>query len=45
MRFRDDFQAHLDGGTCPYPDSPLANVLAPVDQHAHDPVADPLATS
>jgi NADH-quinone oxidoreductase subunit F len=39
-KFRSDFQAHLDGGACPFPDSPLAGVLAPVDQHSHDPVAD-----
>jgi NADH-quinone oxidoreductase subunit F len=39
-KFRADFQAHLNGGACPYLDSPLAGVFAPVDQHRHDPVAD-----
>jgi NADH-quinone oxidoreductase subunit F len=35
-RFRDDFRRHIDEGSCPFPDSPLDHVLAPVDQHAHD---------
>jgi NADH-quinone oxidoreductase subunit F len=35
-RFRDDFRRHIDEGGCPFPDSPLDHVLAPVDQHAHD---------
>ena len=35
-RFRDDFRRHIDEGGCPFPDSPLEHVLAPVDQHAHD---------
>jgi NADH-quinone oxidoreductase subunit F len=35
-RFRDDFRRHVDEGACPFPDSPLDHVLAPVDQHAHD---------
>jgi NADH-quinone oxidoreductase subunit F len=35
-RFRDDFRRHIDEGACPFPDSPLDHVLAPVDQHAHD---------
>ena len=34
-KFRDDFQRHLDEGACPFPESPLEKVLAPVDQHAH----------
>ena len=33
--FRDDFRRHVDEGGCPFPDSPLERVLAPVDQHAH----------
>jgi NADH-quinone oxidoreductase subunit F len=32
-RFRDEFQAHIDRGACPFPDSPLAGVLAPAVQH------------
>ena len=37
-RFRAEFQAHIDDGSCPYGDSSsLARVLAPVDQHAHRP--------
>ncbi|HXH89097.1 MAG TPA: NADH-quinone oxidoreductase subunit NuoF [Gaiellaceae bacterium] len=39
-RFRDEFQAHLDGG-CPMEGaSSLDNLFAPVDQHHHDPVPD-----
>jgi NADH-quinone oxidoreductase subunit F len=39
-RFRDEFQAHLDGG-CPMGgESSLADLFAPVDQHTHDPVAE-----
>jgi len=39
-RFRDEFQAHLDGG-CPMDGaSSLDNLFAPVDQHHHDPVPD-----
>jgi NADH-quinone oxidoreductase subunit F len=34
-RFRDDFRRHVEEGACPFPDSPLDHVLAPVDQHAH----------
>jgi NADH-quinone oxidoreductase subunit F len=32
-RFRDEFQAHIDQGGCPFPESPLKNVLAPVVEH------------
>ena len=35
-KFRDDFRRHVDEGTCPFPDSPLEHVLAPVDQHVHE---------
>ncbi len=35
-RFRDEFRRHVDEGACPFPDSPLDHVLAPVDQHAHE---------
>jgi NADH-quinone oxidoreductase subunit F len=39
-RFRDEFQEHLDTGGCPYGGaSSLEGILAPVDQHAHSPVA------
>jgi len=34
-KFRDDFRRHIDEGGCPFPDSPLEGVLAPVDQHKH----------
>jgi NADH-quinone oxidoreductase subunit F len=37
-RFRDEFQAHVDGGGCPFGgESSLEGVLAPVDQHTHHP--------
>jgi NADH-quinone oxidoreductase subunit F len=32
-KFRDEFVAHLDGGGCPFEDSPLEGILAPVAQH------------
>ncbi len=35
-KFRDDFRRHVDEGACPFPDSPLEHVLAPVDQHVHE---------
>ncbi len=35
-KFRDEFRRHVDDGTCPFPDSPLDHVLAPVDQHGHE---------
>jgi NADH-quinone oxidoreductase subunit F len=39
-KFREEFEAHLDGG-CPFgDDSPLHGVLAPVAQHAHHPAAE-----
>jgi NADH-quinone oxidoreductase subunit F len=35
-KFRDEFRAHLEQGGCPFGgDSSLANLFAPVDQHAH----------
>ena len=38
-KFRAEFQEHLDSG-CPMAgSSSLEGILAPVDQHAHDPVA------
>src|SRR5262249_39767246 len=33
-KFRDEFQAHIDRAGCPFEDSPLEGVLAPVAQHA-----------
>jgi NADH-quinone oxidoreductase subunit F len=40
-KFRDEFQAHIDEGGCPFgDDSPLHDVLAPVAQHAHHPTAE-----
>jgi NADH-quinone oxidoreductase subunit F len=39
-RFRDEFQAHLDEGRCPFAgESSLESLFAPVDQHARHPVA------
>jgi NADH-quinone oxidoreductase subunit F len=32
-KFREEFQAHIDRGGCPFEDSPLADVLAPAVQH------------
>jgi hypothetical protein len=38
-KFRDEFRQHLREGGCPFgADSSLANLFAPVDQHAHTPV-------
>jgi NADH-quinone oxidoreductase subunit F len=38
-KFRDEFRQHLALGGCPFgADSSLANLFAPVDQHAHTPV-------
>jgi NADH-quinone oxidoreductase subunit F len=34
QRFEDEFRAHVDQGRCPFPDSPLEGILAPVVQHA-----------
>jgi NADH-quinone oxidoreductase subunit F len=34
-KFRSEFRRHVDEGGCPFDDSPLEHVLAPVDQHAH----------
>jgi len=39
-RFRAEFQAHLDRGCPMHGESSLEDVLAPVDQHTHDPVAE-----
>jgi NADH-quinone oxidoreductase subunit F len=41
VRYRDEFIAHVEQGACPFGgESSLDGILAPVDQHAHDPVAD-----
>ena len=43
-RFREEFQAHVEHG-CPMGgDSSLEGIFAPVDQHAHSPVADAITT-
>ena len=40
-RYRDEFIEHIERGGCPFGgESSLDGVLAPVDQHTHDPVAD-----
>jgi NADH-quinone oxidoreductase subunit F len=40
-KFRDEFQAHLDQGACPFGgESSLEGLLAPVDQHTHSPRAE-----
>ena len=40
-KFRDDFQAHVDHGGCPYGgESSLEGLFAPVDQHTHHPVVE-----
>jgi NADH-quinone oxidoreductase subunit F len=40
-RFRDEFQAHVDHGGCPFGgESSLERVLAPVDQHTHHPTVE-----
>jgi NADH-quinone oxidoreductase subunit F len=39
-KFRDEFQAHIDGGGCPFGGaSSLEGVLAPVAMHHHTPLA------
>ena len=40
-KFRDEFEAHIDEGGCPFGgESSLEGVFAPVDQHTHHPVAE-----
>jgi NADH-quinone oxidoreductase subunit F len=39
-KFRAEFQEHLDSGCPMHGSSSLEGVLAPVDQHTHDPVAE-----
>jgi NADH-quinone oxidoreductase subunit F len=44
-KFRDEFQAHIDGGGCPLGDeSNLEGILAPVAQHVHSSSVKWLAT-
>jgi NADH-quinone oxidoreductase subunit F len=39
-KFRDEFQAHIDEGRCPFGDeSPLHGVIAPTSLHTHSPTA------
>jgi NADH-quinone oxidoreductase subunit F len=33
-KYRSDFEAHLDGAGCPFTESPIEGVFAPVEQHA-----------
>ncbi len=41
VKFRQEFQAHVDRGSCPFGDSStLDRLLAPSDQHAHHPTAE-----
>jgi NADH-quinone oxidoreductase subunit F len=40
-KFREEFQAHVDRGGCPFGgESSLEGVLAPVDQHTHHPTVE-----
>ena len=40
MRFREEFQRHVDEGGCPYGgESSLEGIFAPSDQHTHSPVS------
>src|SRR5262245_44889668 len=40
-KFRDEYQAHIDQGGCPFAgESSLDGIFAPVDQHTHHPTAD-----
>ena len=40
-KYRDEFEAHIDEGGCPYGgESSLEGVMAPIDQHTHSPVAE-----
>jgi NADH-quinone oxidoreductase subunit F len=40
-KFRDEFQAHLDAGACPFGgESSLEGIFAPVDQHTHHPTVE-----
>jgi NADH-quinone oxidoreductase subunit F len=38
-KFRPEFQEHLDSGCPMHGSSSLEGILAPVDQHTHDPLA------
>jgi NADH-quinone oxidoreductase subunit F len=41
IKFRDEFRAHVDQGSCPFGgESSLEGLFAPVDQHAHHPVVE-----
>ena len=40
-KYRDEFEAHIDEGGCPYGgESSIEGVMAPIDQHTHSPVAE-----
>jgi NADH-quinone oxidoreductase subunit F len=39
-KYRDEFEAHVDGAGCPFAgSSSIEGIIAPVDQHTHHPVA------
>ena len=40
VKFRDEFQAHVDEGGCPFEESTLDRLFAPVDQHTHHPTVE-----
>jgi hypothetical protein len=40
VKFRDEFRAHIDQGGCPFGESSLEGLFAPVDQHTHHPVVE-----
>ncbi len=40
-KYRDEFEAHIDQGGCPYGgESSIEGIAAPVDKHTHSPVAE-----
>ena len=39
-KYAAEFQAHVDGGGCPFEESSLERILAPIDQHTHHPTVE-----
>ena len=40
-KYREEFEAHIDGGGCPFGgESSIEGIVAPIDQHTHSPVAE-----
>jgi NADH-quinone oxidoreductase subunit F len=40
-KFRDEFQAHVDQGECPFGgESTMDGIFAPVNQHSHHPTVE-----